>query len=230
MAGYDDTTRDVVITRISTGDAARGFATMRSSPILEEAWRYWLSLRRGTALPRRDALDPNAMRVTVGHSMIIDRVRAGTVRVRLGGRVMRDLMGMDVRGLPIKAFFALPDRDRATALVEEVFETGLATELDLACEGSEGVVGAKMLILPLLDAAFAVTKAQVVVVTDRVIAGDAPRRFSVTGHRLRATARSEHHPMRRATDRAAPLPMELAEAATPYAPGPSAVPWLRVVK
>ncbi|MGB3556658.1 MAG: PAS domain-containing protein, partial [Jannaschia sp.] len=92
----------------------------RKSPVLEEAWRYWSSLRSGNALPRRDALDPRAMSLTLGHSMILDRVRPGTVRVRLGGRVMNDLMGMEVRGLPVRAFFEVAQRDGAVDLVEQV--------------------------------------------------------------------------------------------------------------
>ena len=205
---------------------------MRSSPILDEAMRYWNSLREGTDLPRRAALDPRAMRHILGHAMILDRVHNGAIRARLGGHVMNDLMGMDVRGLPVRAFFDLRDRDRAVELVTQVFETPASLEMDLLSAGPAGrLLTGRMLVLPLLDSAGAPTKALSVLVTDRVVI-DPPRRFGITNATM--------VPLHAAQERTAPaiytapgsdLPVEMTPAeADASMTRPSSVPWLRIVK
>ncbi|MEM9796447.1 MAG: PAS domain-containing protein [Pseudomonadota bacterium] len=215
-----------------------GLRMMRTSPLLEEAWRYWSSLRSGRDLPRRDALDPRAMRFILGHSMILDRVRPGTVRVRLGGRVMHDLMGMEVRGLPIRAFFQLDDRSRVMPLIDEVFDAPAKLELDLFSTGATGddVLTGRMLVLPLHDSGGRVTKALTCMALNHNPL-EAPHRFAITGHRVTPLGRANvapvvasersDFPQRRVSD---PQPMELAEAQTPFESRPSGVPWLRVVK
>lgn len=215
----------------------------RRSPLLDEAWRYWTSLREGAALPRRSALDPKEMRLVIGHAMILDQVRHGTVRVRLGGQALERIMGMDVRGLPIRAFFDLTDRTRALDLFEQVFDTPASLELDLIAHAAPGgLVTARMLVLPLLDAAGRPTKALAVMVTDRII-DTPPRRFSVTNATLApltVPGARVPAPRRRIEDRAEniDLPVEvmtpkvsgLAESQAPFVGRGSSVPWLRVVK
>ena len=155
----------------------------RTSPVLEEAWRYWNAKRVGGALPTREALDARAMQLILGHSMILDRVRPGTVRVRVSGRVANDLMGMETRGLPVRAFFDLLQRGVAADMIDRAFDAPATLELDLISKGDDGPIAARMLILPLLDRTGAVTKALAVLVPDRLVA-DGPRRFRVVRHNL----------------------------------------------
>ena len=215
-----------------TGRGAGGLRTMRTSPILDQAMRYWSSLREGTDLPRRAALDPRAMRHVIGHAMILDRVHNGAIRARLGGHVMNDLMGMDVRGLPVRAFFDLRDRDRAVELVTQVFETPASLEMDLLSEGPTGtLLTGRMLFLPLLDGAGAPTKALSVLVTDRVVT-DPPRRFGITNATMVpfATASARPTPQLHVAHEM-DLPVEIAHAASAEPEmRPSSVPWLRIVK
>lgn len=235
MAGIDDIHGPKLV-RPTGIRQFTGLRMTRRSPLLEETWRYWTSLRDGQDVPQRTALDPKAMSRILGHAMILDQVRHGTVRIRLGGNVMHQVLGMDVRGLPIRALFDLADRTRAVDLIEQVFDTPSTLELDLISEGAEGLVTGRMLVLPLLDAAGAVTKALTVMVTDRVVM-DAPRRFAVTN----ATARpltgdtspgTSDAPQRRATDHRLPVEIMagMAEDPAPFEAKPSPVPWLRVVK
>lgn len=205
-----------------------GARLTRKSPLLEETWRYWSSLRRGHALPRRDALEPRAMSFILGHSMILDRIRPGTVRVRLGGRAVQDLMGMEVRGLPVRAFFDLDARTEATAIVEAVFETPSVLEMDLVSDGPEGRLAGRMLVLPLLDHAGRPTKALTCLSLDGPVQGP-PRRFRLMGHRLSPIhAAAAPAPLPVPRQDAPALPLELAEAPAAFRSSP--VPWLRVVK
>lgn len=215
-----------------------GARMMRKSPVLEEAWRYWTSLRMGGRLPNRSDLDPSAMQLILGHALILDRVRPGTVRVRVGGRVANDLMGMETRGLPIRAFFDLMQRSKAQELVEGCFTTPATLELDLISEGADGPIAARMVVLPLRDAHGEPNKALAVIVPDRV-AADGPRRFSILRHHLGnlGPAAAEPAPVfdPAPSDEvplyvppAAPEPTVAAEPAKEYRS--TNVPWLRVVK
>ena len=187
------------------------------SPILQEAWRYWSSLRTDGAVPRREALDPRAMSLILGHSLILDRMRPGTVRVRTGGRVANDLMGMETRGLPIRAFFDLMQRTRAIALVERAFTEVATLEMDLVSDGLDGPLPARMILLPLRDRVDEVSKALAVLVPERLDA-EGPRRFAIRRHHLAPLFAAR------------PIPTtQLAMAAEMQAPF-EAAPFLRVVK
>ncbi len=218
------------------GGRVEGLRMMRASPLLGEAVRYWTSLRHGGDLPHRTDLDPARMTRLLGHAMILDRVRHGSVRVRLGGHVMQGIMGMDVRGLPMRAFFDLADRTRVAALIEEVFDGPQTLEMDLISDGPDGMITGRMVVLPLLDAGRRVTKALTVMVTDRAVT-DGPRRFGLTNAVSLPVHGAVEEPRRRMTDLplpSAPRPAApqagMAEKAAPYETRPSNVPWLRVVK
>lgn len=216
----------------------KGLRMLRNSPLLDETLRYWTSLREGDAIPRRSAMDPQKMQLILGHAMILDQLRHGTVRIRLGGHAMERLMGMSARGLPIRALFDTADRTRAVDLFGQVFDTPATLELDLISEGMSGLVTGRMLVLPMLDAAGRVTKALTVMVTDRVVKG--PRRFSVTNATLLplpAAPGPTDAPRRRRQDAQLPQPEELdaslhemAEPSAEFEGRPSSVPWLRVIK
>ncbi|WGH78800.1 PAS domain-containing protein [Jannaschia ovalis] len=206
------------------GRAAPRLRVMRPAPVIETARGYWQGLRVGRNLPRRDALDPKDMGTILAHAMILDRVRPGTVRIRLAGRVINSLLGMDARGLPLHALFEPRDRTRLEPLIETVFDRPATLECDGLSEGAEGIMGARLLLLPLLDRCYAPSKALGVVVTDRPVQ-DPPRRFSMTCHELRDTDAP-------APDRQ-PLPTDRFPEMAPaprFEARETQVPWLRVVK
>lgn len=214
--------------RAEVHDLTRARLTTKS-PVLEEAWRYWSSLRPDGGVPARSDLDPRAMSLILGHAMILDRVRPGTVRVRVGGRVPNALMGMETRGLPVRAFFDLLQRGRAVALAERVFTEVATLELDLMSDGPGTPLAARMIVLPLRDRAGAVTKALAVLVPERV-EDEGPRRFAILREHLGAIRLADRR-RAHAPGPAAPA-FEAAEAQAPFeAEAPlSAAPWLRVVK
>ncbi|MCK0166380.1 PAS domain-containing protein [Jannaschia sp. S6380] len=205
-------------------------------PIQSRARRYWSSLRVDGTLPRRSALDPARMGPLMGHALVLDRLRHGTVRVRLGGWVAQDLMGMDVRGLPVRAFFDTTDRTRAETLMEDVFDRPSILEMDLISDDAAPLLTASMTVLPLLDVAGLPTKALAIIVPDR-FGTTAPRRFGITKATMTplagaARAPGPGHPLRRVTDRPATAEPALgfAEAVTPFRGRGTLVPYLRVVK
>ena len=222
----------------------------RMSPVLEETWRYWTAKRPDGDIPTRESLEPRAMGLILGHALILDRVRPGTVRVRLGGRIPSALMGMEVRGLPVRAFFDLMQRGDAAELIERTFTDPATLELDLTSHGPHGGIAARMLVLPLRDRSGDVTKALSVIVPERLV-DDGPRRFKILRQTLcpvdvpakpirHAPAPRRHFDAPAQADqasggRADPMPGDILPGAsivdaaerTPAAPR---VPYLRVVK
>ena len=189
------------------------------SPLLEETWRYWSSLRPDGGVPFRSAVEPAAMSLILGHAMILDRIRPGMVRVRIGGRAMSDLMGMEVRGLPVRAFFEIDQRGRATDLFERVFTEPATLELDLACEAAGAAVRGRMLVLPLRDRDGLVTKALTCLAADRARA-EPPNRFRIRNATL--------SPVAAASDPGRGLRAGATDGAAAARPSPR--PYLRVVK
>ncbi|UWQ20594.1 PAS domain-containing protein [Jannaschia sp. W003] len=202
----------------SRGPGAPGGDAAPASPILARAWALWSAMREDGALPLRTDLDPMAMRTILGHAVMLERVRPGTVRVRLGGRVANGVMGMELRGLPVRAFFETDQRARAVRLFERPFAESASLELDLISPGAEGPLAARMLVLPLCEASGRVCRALGVLVPDRVVV-EGPRRFAIL--RDHVAPLLAPRPARR------PVLAEAAEAQAPYRPGP---PHLRVVK
>ncbi len=141
--------------------------------------RYWSGLRRSGDVPWRHDLDPHAMSGLLPYAFLVDRVRPGTLRFRLGGRHIVDLMGMEVRGMPLRTLFEIPDRARLTALAEQVFTDPATLSLELTSDGqSSPVLAARMSLLPLRGRSGAVDRAIGVLKSDGCI-GLTPRRFRI---------------------------------------------------
>lgn len=221
----------------------------KSSKTFADVLAYWDSLRVGTELPARSDLDPRLIQSALPHSFILDRARPGTIRIRVAGGHMNTLMGMEVRGMPIRAFFDLLERRRLMDLAETVFTAPALLELDLVSNNrAASPLSGKMLILPMRDHEGHVTKALGCLVTNGDV-GVTPRRFHIqrdvlTPITMRTAAVAppsaiagfnepvspfEARPAQDTPQRTAPgvpvIPKELEQASEP---GP--VPWLRIVR
>lgn len=232
------------------GGAAWSFLAQRlakSSKTFGDVLGYWDSLRVGNALPARSDLDPRMIQSALVNAFILDRARPGAVRIRVAGGHMNALMGMEVRGMPIRAYFDLLERRRLMELVETVFTAPALLELDLASNNRSGpTLEGKMLILPMHDTAGEVTKALGCLVTHGDI-GTAPRRFHIRRDavtKLAVPPAAKRTPAMAGFDEAA-TPFEARPAAKPVdddktsrqipaeleaASKPGPVPWLRIVR
>ena len=196
------------------------------SAALQLAWRRWDDLRGADAVPSRAALDEASMAPILAGSIILDRVRPGTARIRIAGATMGRMMGMEARGLPVRALFSLDDRPRIGALMDETFSAPVALRLDLETDDDRRTRAA-MIVLPLRDGAGETTKALATLDAGDV-APRAPQRFRIVEVR-RARITTAPLPSPYPTAQPATLPLEAAEDAAHFA-GATRVPWLRVVK
>jgi hypothetical protein len=123
---------------------------------------YWQSLRRGRPVPARTDLDPAGLLPFLSASGIVERDRAGRIRFRLAGRVIAECLGVEPRGMPLRALFAFAARDRIQALATAAFDCPQLVRLTLVAEAPDPdmpPVAVPCALLPLSDTAGTVNRA-----------------------------------------------------------------------
>jgi hypothetical protein len=156
--------------------------TLRSK-ILLDVMDYWESMRDGDALPRRADIDPRRIEGALPYAFILEEIAPGLARFRVAGGHLNDLMGMEVRGMPLSAVFNHTQRNKLLPMIENVFRSPSSLELTLQSRspGAE-TTHAELLILPLLDDDGNVTRALGCLVAQGAILSP-PYRFQVTQSR-----------------------------------------------
>ena len=150
--------------------------------LLAQVRAYWQGLRHGTALPLRETIDPRGIAEALESTFLLERVAPGIARFRIAGMHLHDLIGMDVRGMPISTLFDPAARTRLAEGLEAVFTTPAILELWLEAErglGRPNLEG-RMLVLPLTDAHGKTTLALGCLAMIGGM-GRAPRRFAMMG-------------------------------------------------
>ncbi|EKE45223.1 hypothetical protein OCGS_0701 [Oceaniovalibus guishaninsula JLT2003] len=143
--------------------------------------RFWQARCDGRIMPQRADMDPRGIAAILDRVFMVERIAPGVCRLRLGGAHLADLMGMDVRGMPLSAFF-VPDARAALAdAVEAVFAEPARIELTLTGPraGLFGRVKGRLLMLPLRGRDGAVVSAIGCLDSDAA-PGRAPQRFTIS--------------------------------------------------
>lgn len=192
------------------------------SPI-RQAEAYWTALRKGTDIPFRSQIDPRGLEQVLEYAFILERVAPGIGRFRLAGQHLCQLAGMEVRGMPLTAFFTTDGREGMAATLEYVFDTPAVAELTLRGErpALRGTCEARMILLPLRSDLGDCTRILGVLVADGDF-GRTPRRFDIADTQLRDLASGAERP-----DTAQQAVQGFAEAQTVLG---GKAPWLRLVK
>jgi hypothetical protein len=147
---------------------------------LREVEAYWELLRDDRLVPDRSEVDPRGFPGALPHSFLLERIAPGLARIRITGRHMSDLMGIDMQGLPLTSLFVPEARPGLVEVLSAVFEEPAVARLKLASAGGIGRrrMEARLLILPLRDDQGEVTRALGALVAEGAI-GRTPRRFSI---------------------------------------------------
>ncbi len=150
--------------------------------------RYWDELRAGRPVPGRVEISPTSITRHLSRICILERPRAGTVRIRLAGATLSSRMGMELRGMPFRSLFDLDHRSQAMDAVETAMITPGISILSLARPGNGNAQHeGQMIILPLSDTRGALTRA-VVLYSEAAAAtpyvNDLRGRFQITDHML----------------------------------------------
>ena len=163
------------------GKTSGGGISAQSTGPLQGVRGYWEALRRDGGIPRRADVEPRGMASCLEHVFLLERVAPGLARFRLAGMHLTDLMGMDVRGMPLSALFDPLARSRLAQEVEQVFTGPAILEIGLEAERGIGrrALAGRMILLPLRGDGREPALALGCLVTEGAI-GAAPRRFAVT--------------------------------------------------
>lgn len=200
--------------RGTTETPDRGLAELRG---------YWEALCEGGRPPGRARIDPRGIAGALACAFLIERIAPGLARLRLAGMALNDLMGMEVRGMPLSALFLPEARMRLAAALEPVFAAPAI--LDARVEGETGwgrpALSARMLVLPLAGETGTLDTA-IGAIALPADTGRAPRRLGL--------ARAVHQRLEGGEVRPLPIPAPaLAEAPRPWR-APPGRSHLRLVK
>lgn len=155
----------------------------RAGRILSGLRAHWFSLREGRAVPDRVDITAAGLGPALDHAFILERIAPGAARLRLAGRHLIDLMGMEVRGMPFCALFNPGTRGHLSDVVEAVFRGPQLADLALrapmpgAAAVHPGLAG-RMLLMPLKSDLGDVTRILGCLVADAA-PGQAPIRFDL---------------------------------------------------
>lgn len=141
---------------------------------------YWQGLRRGRAVPERADIDPRAIERSLEFAFILERIAAGHARFRIAGMHLNDLMGMELRGMPLSSFFMPEARAQVSNVLEQVFQGPEIADLTLVSAAGFGreELSARMLLLPLRSDLGDVSRVLGCLVAGGAT-GRAPRRFTI---------------------------------------------------
>lgn len=164
------------------------FRSGRTLRPLKQAEAYWSSLRKGFDIPHRSDIDPRGIENLLEFAFIIERVAPGVARFRLAGQHLSALMGMEVRGMPLTAFFTAQARVHVGDTLEDMFDKPAVVEFEMKGESRRGRPGyeARMIVLPLRSDSGDVTRALGVLVSDGAV-NSVPARFDLTQVSVRPT-------------------------------------------
>ena len=139
------------------------FRSGRSLSPIRQAEAYWAALRDEAEVPKRSQIDPRGLENILEFSFILERIAPGIARFRLAGQHLTRLAGMEVRGMPLTAFFTAAARTHISAALENVFSEPAVAEVTLTGEGPSGHTGieARMILLPLKNELGEVNRAAV---------------------------------------------------------------------
>ncbi|SIS73667.1 PAS domain-containing protein [Phaeovulum vinaykumarii] len=169
---YEDSLKDGVVT-------LGGFGNTHER-VISDLRGYWEALRGGRPVPARSDVDPRGIERALEYTFILERVAPGMARFRLAGMHLSDLMGMEVRGMPLTAFFTPVARRQVAEALERVFQGPEVAELTLTAEAGIGKpsMNARLLLLPLKSDLGDITRVLGCLVSAGEI-GRTPRRFDV---------------------------------------------------
>ena len=191
--------------RIRGGASAR--TALRARDIA--AFRgYWTKMRQGGMVPRRADIDPRGIEPLLAEAFVAERIAPGLARLRIAGNHLTDLMGMEVRGMPLSSFILPEHRDGLADLLVDLFDAPALLDLELTSKGAGrgGALTGRMVLMPLRSDLGDVSRALGCLVTEGPL-GREPHRFAITRSSVKpiAQAAAQQPGPEVSADEAAPL-------------------------
>jgi hypothetical protein len=157
-------------------------------PAVNQVEAYWTALAEEHPefpVPARARIDPRGIEGALPFAFILERVAPTVGRFRLAGTHLADLMGMEIRGMPLTAMFLPAAREEAGRAFDQALSGPAKVTLTLAGERGVGraPLDASMVLLPLRDEEGKVTRI-LGALEARGSLGRTPRRFAIVETRI----------------------------------------------
>lgn len=171
---------------LRSGDirSSRGVNTIGQS-IVAQLEAYWTDQRKGSLVPARADINPRGIEQVLPYAFVVERVAPGIARFRIAGEHICDLMGMDVRGMPITTLIEPAGRPELVTVLEDVFKKPATARLGLTSQRSiaRPKIDASLVFFPLTDNTGEINRALGCLVSENRI-GRTPRRFAINGSQV----------------------------------------------
>ncbi|TCM81496.1 PAS domain-containing protein [Rhodovulum steppense] len=164
--------------------ALAGYRAGGALPALDEIETYWRGLVDANGIaPSRAELDPRAFSRSLSNCFIAESITPRHLRLRLTGQHLSDVMGMDMRGMPLSAIILPDSRPHLEQLISDAL-VGMTGPVRISLFapprfGQPALYGG-MVLLPLRDEPGAPRRMLGAFATVGK-PGRAPRRFRILG-------------------------------------------------
>jgi len=167
-----------------TGPAETATAETSTEAHLRAFRAHWEACRHGDDVPMRADIDPRGINPLISSAFIAERIAPGVVRLRVAGTHLTDLMGMEVRGMPLATFIAPADRDAFAMRLVDLFDGPAILRFALRSRRGIGrpALSGTLMLLPLRSDLGDISRTLGCLVADGPI-GRAPRRFAIADAR-----------------------------------------------
>lgn len=161
----------------------------RADPARHAVEQHWQAIRGADGVPARDDVDPAQMLDALDRLILVERIAPRQARIRIAGRRVNDLLGMDLRGMPLSCIIAPASRGWLGDCTEALFDG--PSRIDLGLAGPRGTfrprLAAELVLLPLRDRDGIVSRALGYAdLPERM--GSAPLRMEISGERRSGVA------------------------------------------
>lgn len=148
---------------------------------LSKLFSYWNSMRRDGDVPLRTEIDPRGIEELLRNAFIAEKVSPGLARLRIAGSHLTEIMGMEVRGMPLSSLIDLSDRTRLSDALVDLFERPAQIRIDLSAPGSfrRAPMTGTLMLLPLRSDLGDISRALGCLITTGDV-GHTPRRFKIS--------------------------------------------------
>lgn len=164
--------------------------------MLRQVEGYWDGLRNGRLVPNRADVYTRGLSGALANTFLLERIAPGLTRVRVAGRHLSDLMGMEIQGMPFSTLFLPEARDALADALSAVLDEPAIVTLDLESPTGIGrkALQAQTILLPLKNDLGDVSRVLACLVTEGPI-GRTPRRFCIRDQQRRTLIGYAEPPM-----------------------------------
>ena len=200
---------------------------------LSQVESYWEAFRGSRLVPKRSEIDPRGIEHALEYTFVLERIAIRMARFRIAGSHLCNIMGMEVRGMPLSSFITPSGRETLGSVLEDVFQSPSACELEMEAEvgRKKPAMEARMVLMPLRSDLGDVSRILGCFVAKGEL-GTQPRRFEIVTTKLRclSAGKIEQYVPQQCEIAARPSGFREKQTDFNHASVPTKAPHLRLIK